>query len=71
MVRLYFLSMGLIVVAAVMLGLLWVSVDQVLAEGQFLWTYVAMVLGVGLVVMAAFLGSLFQRLERHAHNGAQ
>jgi O-antigen/teichoic acid export membrane protein len=71
MVRLYFLSLGLIVTAAVMLGLLWVSVDQVLAEGRFLWTYVAMALGIGLVVMAGFLGALFQRLEHHAHNGAQ
>jgi hypothetical protein len=49
MLRLYVMSLGLVVVAAAMLGTLWFSVDQVLAEGNYLWTYVAMALGVALL----------------------
>lgn len=70
MLRLYVMSLGLVVVAAAMLGALWFSVDQVLAEGQYLWTYVAMALGVALLVIALSLGSFVQRLEHHSHNGA-
>ena len=68
MIRLYFTSLALIVLAAVALGTLWISVDRVLAEGEFLWTYVAMAIGVVMLVFAGFLGGLFRSFERRFHS---
>lgn len=68
MFRLYFTSLALIVLAAVALGTLWLSVDRVLAEGEFLWTYVAMAVGVVMVVFAGFLGAFFRAAERRFHS---
>lgn len=66
-IRLYFTSLALIVLAAVALGALWVSVDRVLAEGEFLWTYAAMALAVMLLVFAGLLGGFFRTIERESH----
>ncbi|MGE3960354.1 MAG: hypothetical protein AB7F65_01565 [Dehalococcoidia bacterium] len=68
MIRLYFTSLALIVLAAVALGTLWISVDRVLAEGEFLWTYVAMAIGVVMLVFAGLLGGFFRSFERRFHS---
>lgn len=67
MIRLYFTSLALIVLAAVALGTLWISVDRVLAEGKYLWTYAAMAIGVSLLVFAGLLGRFFRTVERRFH----
>ena len=67
MVRLYFTSLALIIIAAVMLGAMWFSIDRVLAQGEFLWTYVAMAIGVSVLVMAGMLGGMFRRYEQVLH----
>lgn len=63
MLRLYLASMALIAGGALSLGLLWWSVDQVLGEGAYLWTYLAMALGVATLVVMGFLGVIFGRFE--------
>ena len=42
--------------------------DRVLAEGEFLWTYVAMAIGVAMLVFAGFLGGVFRSFERRFHS---
>lgn len=68
MVRLYFTSLALIVLASVALGTLWMSIDRVLAEGDFLWAYVAMGIGVVMLVFVGFLGGFFRAVERRFHS---
>lgn len=68
MIRLYFTSLALIVLAAVALGTLWISVDRVLADGEYLWTYVAMAIGVAMLVFAGLLGGVFRSFERRFHS---
>lgn len=67
MFRHYLISLVLTVVGAAVLGALWATLEFVLADGEFVWAYAAIGLGIVTVAFIALLGRTFAILERDAH----
>lgn len=66
MFRLYVVSLLLTIAGAVVLGGLWVTVDLVLAEGEFVWAYAALLFGLLAAGFVVLLARTFASFEREA-----